>query len=35
MLDLRTIITLASMIYILDLEASELHLDFNDFIEEC
>ena len=39
MVDLETIIALAFMTYIIDLDAYELHLGdekiFNDFINEC
>ena len=39
MIDLETLIALASMTYIVNLNASELHprnkKDFNDFINEC
>jgi hypothetical protein len=39
MVDLTTIIAIASMTYIIDLDAYELHIGdeqvFNDFIDEC
>ena len=39
MIDLRPLIALASMLYIADVDAHELHpggeKDFNNFIDEC